>query len=258
MDNLWRDTLQALRFFSRLPLPALPGETDPHGLPDFARLVRVVPLVGLILGGLAGLLLIGAAALWPPLVASLIAVGAAIVITGAFHEDGLADTADSMGASTIERRLEIMKDSRIGTFGASALIIGIGLKVAALAGLLAAAGAGRTALALAAAGAVSRTAALGLAAHLKPARSDGAGFAGGSPPMESWTNACIVAALLSLLAWPAAGLVGVVAAGIAAAVLVIAAIRFADAHVGGQTGDIAGATQQVIEIAVLLAWLIFA
>ncbi|WP_204312911.1 adenosylcobinamide-GDP ribazoletransferase, partial [Stenotrophomonas maltophilia] len=66
--KLWRDTVQALRFFSRLPLPALPGEADPHGLPDFAELARVVPLVGLVLGGLAGLVLLPASLLWPPMI----------------------------------------------------------------------------------------------------------------------------------------------------------------------------------------------
>lgn len=260
MDNpaLWRDTIQALRFFSRLPIPALPGESDPHGLPDFARLVRVIPLAGLILGGLAGLVLIVAAALWPPLVAALVCVGAAILMTGAFHEDGLADTGDSMGGMTRERRLDIMKDSRIGTFGASALIVGIGLRVTAIAGLLAAAGAGKTALALAASGAVSRAASLILAVKLPPARVEGAAYATGAPTLDSWYQACLIAGGLSLLALPAGGFGGLVCALAVAAGLALAAMRFAERHVGGQTGDMAGATQQVVEIAVLLTLLIFA
>lgn len=256
--TLWRDTLKALRFFSRLPLPPLPGEADAHGPPDFSALARVVPLVGLVLGGLAGLALVPAALVWPPVIAALIAVGLGIVMTGAFHEDGLADTADSFGGMTPERRLEIMKDSRIGTFGAAALIIALSLKTAAIASLIADVGAGRTALALAAAGAVSRMAAIALVVYLPPARPDGAGQAVGAPSVDAWQTGCLLAAGLGFLAWPAAGFVGAVLGLAAAAGLASLALRFARAHVGGQTGDLAGAAQQSIEIALLLTWLIFA
>ena len=254
MDNpaLWRDTVLALRFYSRLPLPPLPGEENPHGLPDFASLVHVVPVAGLVLGGLAGGVLIAGSLLWPPVVAALLCVGAAIVMTGAFHEDGLADTADSFGGMTAERRLDIMRDSGIGTFGGSALVLSIALRVAAIGGLAASVGAGRTALALAATGALSRTAALGLAAHLPPARTEGAAYATGAPRKDHWYGACAVAAAMAVLALPAGGLAGTVFALVAAAVVTLLAIRFAEAHVGGQTGDLAGATQQAVEIAMLL------
>lgn len=257
MDNpaLWRDTIVALRFFSRLPLPPLPGEADPHGLPDFTRLVRVVPLAGLILGGLAGAVLILASLVWPPVVAVLVCVGAAIVMTGAFHEDGLADTADSFGGMTVERRLEIMKDSRVGTFGASALVIGIGLRVAAISALVASVGAGRTALVLAATGALSRAAALGVQVRLPPARIEGAAYATGQPREEDWFRALLLAAAIFLLTIPAGGLFGTVMGLVVTGGIVVLAIRFARSHVGGQTGDMTGATQQVIEIAVLLTLL---
>jgi adenosylcobinamide-GDP ribazoletransferase len=260
MDNpaLWRDTIRALRFFSRLPLPTLPGEQDAHAPPDLARLMPAVPLAGLVLGGLTGAVLIIAAWLWPPMVAAIICVLAAVIMTGAFHEDGLADTADSIGGHTVEQRLAIMKDSRIGTFGASALILSLGLRVTAIAGLVAAVGAGRTALALAATGAISRTAALILAAHLPPARASGAGHAAGMPTMDGWGRACLTAAALALLAWPAAGIGGVMAAVAVAAGVAVWAQHFAQRHVGGHTGDLAGATQQAVEIAVLLTLLIFA
>ncbi|QCI66613.1 adenosylcobinamide-GDP ribazoletransferase [Phreatobacter stygius] len=256
--KLWRDTVQALRFFSRLPLPALSGEADPHGLPDFAELARVVPLVGLVLGGMTGLVLLPASLVWPPMVAALVCVGAGVVMTGAFHEDGLADTADSLGGVTPERRLEIMKDSRIGTFGAAALIIGLLLKVTAIASLVGAAGAGRTALALAAAGAVSRMAAMALSYYLPAARPDGAASATGTPSPAAWQAGCLTALATGLLAWPAAGFTGVLLGLAAAAGLAGLAVRFARAHIGGHTGDVAGATQQCVEIAVLLVWLIFA
>ncbi len=259
MDNpaLWRDTIRALRFFSRLPLPPLPGEQDAHAAPDLARLMPAVPLAGLVLGGLAGVVLIVGASLWPAPVAAILCVAAAVIMTGAFHEDGLADTADSLGGRSVEKRLEIMKDSRIGTFGASALILSLGLRVAAVTGLLAAAGAGRTALALAATGAISRTAALILAAHLPAARAGGVAHAAGMPTMDGWGRACLIAAALALLVWPAAGFGGVIASIAVAAGVATLAERFALRHVGGQTGDLAGATQQAVEIAVLLTLLIF-
>lgn len=257
MDNpaLWRDTIVALRFFSRLPLPPLPGEADPHGLPDFTRLIRVVPLAGLVLGGLAGAVLILASALWPPIVAALVCVGAAIVMTGAFHEDGLADTADSFGGMTVERRLDIMKDSRIGTFGAAALIIGLGLRVAAIGALVTSVGAGRTALVLAATGALSRAAALGVQVRLPPARVEGAAYATGKPREDDWFKALLLAGAIFLLAIPAGGVFGTVMGLVVTGGVVTLAIRFARSHVGGQTGDLTGATQQVIEIATLLTLL---
>lgn len=257
--SLWRDTVAGLRFYSRLPLPPLKGEADPHGLPDFSRLARAVPMVGAVLGGLAGLVLVPAAWLWPPFIAALLAVGAAIWMTGAFHEDGLADTADGLGGgSTKERKLEIMKDSRIGTYGGAALIIGILLRVLAIAGLVQATGAGETALALVAAGAVSRTAALSLAVSLPPARSDGAAFAAGAPSLSTWRQARVMALVLGCLAIPAGGIAGLVVAGLAVVGVVAFMTSTARDHVGGQTGDIAGATQQACEVAILLALLIFA
>src|SRR4051812_16406568 len=113
------DIAHCLRFYSRLPVPALPWEQNAHALPDFRRLVRVLPVAGLILGILPALALACACGLsLGPWLAAALAVTTATVTTGAFHEDGLADTADSFGGSTRERRLEIMRDSRIGSFGA--------------------------------------------------------------------------------------------------------------------------------------------
>lgn len=257
-SSLWRDTIQALRFYSRLPLPVLPGETDPHGVPDFAVLARAVPLAGLVLGGLAGLVLVPAAMLLPALVAATLTIAVSIAMTGAFHEDGLADTADSFGGMTKDRRLDIMKDSRIGTFGGAALITMLMLKATTLASLVGQVGAGRTALALAAAGAVSRTAALTLAVALPPARDDGAAYATGAPTPESWDQARVIALVCGLLLWPAAGVAGTVTAILAAVGVAYGMVALARRHVGGYVGDMAGATQQLSEIAVLLAVLILA
>ncbi|QCK86685.1 adenosylcobinamide-GDP ribazoletransferase [Phreatobacter aquaticus] len=256
--SLWRDTIQSLRFYSRLPLPVLPGEDDPHRVPDFAVLARAVPMAGLVLGGLAGMILVPAALVLPALVAATLAVGCSIIMTGAFHEDGLADTADSFGGMTRDRRLDIMKDSRIGTFGGAALIIALMLKVTTLASLIPQVGIGGTALALAACGALSRTAALALAFYLPPARDDGAAYATGAPTPESWDQARFFALLTAPLLWPAGGVAGTVTAILVIVGVAFGMVALARRHVGGYVGDMAGATQQVSEIAVLMTLLILA
>jgi adenosylcobinamide-GDP ribazoletransferase len=257
--TLWRETVIALRFYSRLPLPPLEGEDAPHGLPDFSVISRAVPLAGGILGGIAGLVLVGAGWLLPPTVAALFCVAVAILSTGAFHEDGLADSADGLGGgSTRERKLEIMKDSRIGTYGASALILAILLRVVLIASLIVSAGIGPTALALVASGAVSRTMALHLAVTLPPARTEGAAFAAGRPSEEAWGQARAFALIIAMLAFPAGGILGLIAALAVGAAVTLAMTRIADQHLSGQTGDVAGATQQAVEVAILTMLLIFA
>jgi adenosylcobinamide-GDP ribazoletransferase len=131
------DVRMAIGFFTRLPLPStLLGPAD-HSAPDFSRAARAVPLAGLVVGLLAGLVLwLADLAGLSTLVAALLAVLAATILTGGLHEDGLADTADGLGAFGRARRLEIMRDSRIGTFGVIALIGAYGLKTALLAQLI--------------------------------------------------------------------------------------------------------------------------
>src|SRR5690349_9927140 len=113
MTGGWRavaaDLAHCVRFYSRLPVPALPFERDAHALPSFPRLVRVIPLGGLVIGVLPAALLGLALSLdLGPWLAAMIAVAALVMTTGALHEDGLADVADSFGGSTREKRLEIM------------------------------------------------------------------------------------------------------------------------------------------------------
>lgn len=252
------DVARCVRFFSRLPVPALPWERDIHALPDFPRIIRVLPLAGLLIGTIPALALACAhfLSLGPWLTATL-AVAAATLITGAFHEDGLADTADSFGGTTRERRLEIMRDSRIGSFGAAALFLALLLRIGALAGLIAAAGWKAGVLALLITAALSRTAGVMPLVFLEPARRDGAAHAVGQPPREAFWFAAGLAGLIAVLL----GLVGgLPASGIALAMALSGLtgwsfIRFSARHLGGQTGDIAGATQQVAEIAALLGLL---
>jgi cobalamin synthase len=141
-----------LAFFSRLPLSPTEGR--------FPRALRLAPLAGALLGVFSALPFL-LALHWgePPLVAALLGVAGAAALTGALHEDGLADVADGFGGgATRERKLEIMRDSRIGAYGATALMLSLGLRAACLAAL--ASSPGRAVLILAAAGAISRLACL--------------------------------------------------------------------------------------------------
>jgi hypothetical protein len=126
-----RDVLRALALLTRLPVPGADGDRT-------AASAWAWPFVGLIVGGLSGALAMAALLLGlPPPIAAGLALGAGIVITGALHEDGLADCADGFwGGHDAARRLEIMKDSRIGAYGVIAMILVIGLKWLALSALL--------------------------------------------------------------------------------------------------------------------------
>ena len=122
--------LCALQFLTRLPTPSLEGfEAD-----WIARSAPWYPVVGWIVGAISAGALLLASHLWLGLPAAAIALAVGFVVTGGFHEDGLADTADGLGGGqTPERRLEIMKDSRIGSYGVLALWGVLTIKVAALA-----------------------------------------------------------------------------------------------------------------------------
>ena len=153
------DLAGCLRFYSRLPVPPLPGEGDPHAVPDFRTLPRMLPLAGLVLGLPGALVMLAAWGLGlGPFLAATLALTAGVLVTGALHEDGLADVADGFGGgSTSVRRLEIMRDSRIGAYGGVALMLSLALRIGALATLLDRGG-HLAVLALVLAAALSRTA----------------------------------------------------------------------------------------------------
>jgi len=236
--------LSALQFLTRLPVPAL-ARFEPHWT---TRSARYFPLVGQIVGGLSALTLLGAAQLWPAWVAALLAIGVGVLITGAFHEDGLADTADGLGGGqTVERRLEIMKDSRVGTYGVLALILPLGLKVAVLASLPPV----TAACALLAAHGLGRAAAV-IAMRLTPYAV--AGEAGKWKPVPQGVHTgeaafAVVTSLwpLVLLPWTAG------AAGLAlGALFALALALLAKRLIGGHTGDVLGGVEQLFELGFLL------
>jgi adenosylcobinamide-GDP ribazoletransferase len=247
--NWKQDFLACLSFFSRLPLPQAPGASP------FPRPLRLAPLAGALLG-LASALPFVVALYWnePPLVAALLALAAAAMLSGGLHEDGLADVADGFGGGfSRERKLEIMRDSRIGAFGASALILSFGLRATALAAL--AATPGDAVAVLVAAGAASRLACLAPLLLLPPARSDGAGrMAAGLTPEEAKPTV-VLALAFSLLPWFAGfSFAATLAAPVLAGAAVWGLCQLARAQIGGQTGDVAGAAQQISEIAFLLVF----
>jgi adenosylcobinamide-GDP ribazoletransferase len=253
------DVAQCLRFYSRLPLPALPWEAEPHALPDFRRMAPVLPVASLVLGLPSALcLVLGLALGFGPWLSAGLAVAVATITTGAFHEDGLADTADGFGGGmTRERRLAIMKDSLIGSFGASALILAFALRIGTLA-TVAERIEPRAAAAVMIAAVVSRTAGLATLAYLPPARLEGASYAVGRPGRDKFRTAVAIAVLLIVLIGAATALpvLGLAFALILPGLCAFALSRLSWRLIGGQTGDVAGAIQQISEIAAMIGLLI--
>lgn len=232
------DLAEAFALLSRLPLPA---HTPRGGASAWAW-----PVAGAMLGLLAGLAGQAALALGlPPGAAAALTLATAALLTGALHEDGLADTADGLfGGRTPARRLEMMKDSRLGSYGALALILVTLLRWSALAAL---AEAGALLPGLVAAGALSRAPMAAIMAALPNARGAGLAHATGRPAARTALAAVLLALAIAALA--TGGATPVLA--LAATLPTLALARAAHSRIGGQTGDILGATQQLAEAAVL-------
>jgi adenosylcobinamide-GDP ribazoletransferase len=238
--------LIAVQFLTRIPTPRL--ERLP---PDWlARSGKYFPIVGALIGGLSALTLLGAHLVWRsgPLPA-LIALAVGLVLTGALHEDGLADTADGFGGGrSPEQRLAIMKDPRLGAYGALTLGFTLAIKAAALCALpvqLAAAG-------LVCAHVGARAAAVWTMSFL-PYAADPTASKVEAPhrALKTWELALTLAVALApilLLMRPAAGL----ACAGAAALTALLVARGSARRIGGHTGDVLGAVEQVYELVFLL------
>ncbi|WP_145103346.1 adenosylcobinamide-GDP ribazoletransferase [Cereibacter sediminicola] len=240
LSQRWADVLLALALLTRLPLRA-------RSLPDRgASAAWAWPLAGVAVGGLSALVAaLSLAAGLPATVAAALALAAQALVTGAMHEDGLADTADGLwGGWTRERRLEIMKDSRTGSYGVAALML-VGLvRWSALAAALESGSA-----VLVAAAVLSRVPMVVLMAWLPNARGAGLSQSLGRPDRRQARLAVLVALAVALLvSGPAALILGLAAASAALALGLVAR-----AKIGGQTGDILGASQQLSEAAVFVA-----
>lgn len=242
--------LCAVQFLTRLPTPHL-SRFQPEWI---SRSTRFYPLVGQIVGALCALAFLGAGSIWKPAIAGFLAVAVGIVCTGAFHEDGLADTADGLaGGQDRTRRLEIIEDSRLGTFGVLALLFVLSLKVLALAALPPLTGA----CALVAAHGLARASVVVTVASLPfngdPGRArhnpvaSGLSLSGG----VRWYE---IAIALALALWPLAFLpLPQILAGLSLGVaLALAPALAARRLIGGYTGDVLGATEQMFELGFIL------
>ena len=239
------DIAACVGFYTRLP--AARAGMDARA---FAETQWAAPVAGALVGLGVGVVAWLALALGlPASLAAAFALAAGIAVTGALHEDGLADTADGFGGGRDrDGKLAIMRDSRIGSYGVLALGLSLIARWAALAALAAASPAAAFAAAVAA-HAASRAALPALMAGLPPARPDG--LSAGIGRVDDAT-ARIAAALGLLLLLPG-GFAFAFVAAVLVALLAFLVARLALAQIGGQTGDVLGAAQQAGEIAVLAA-----
>lgn len=241
-----RDLVTAFMLLTRLPVWRL---ARPGDVPDVARCVWAFPVVGVVVNG------IGSLVYWlayrggiPPLLAAAWALAATVLITGGLHEDGLADTADGFGGGAApERKLDIMRDSRMGSYGALALVLSMTIRAAAIAALNQP---GVVSSAMIAAGISGRGGMLLLLLMLKPARPDGLGASlrRSRPSLVALGVGLTVAA--SLLWLPTKPAVEALVLALGCTLLLA---KLAHGQIGGYTGDVLGACEVAIECVVLTA-----
>lgn len=239
--------LYAMQFLTRVPAPAWVG----HDTERLDRSVRYFPLVGAGVGLACGLVWMGLGAFLPAFAAAVFAVLTGVLLTGAFHEDGLADTWDGIGGgATRDTALEIMRDSRVGTYGGVALVFSLLARISLLAALEPVTGL----IALVSAHAIGRTLVCGVVRFGHYARDDGLAkpVADRLQPGEWLLALAIGTGFAALSGGP--GLLGLVIAGGMAWLMA----RLLTRKLGGYTGDGLGAIEQIGEITVLMviaAWL---
>jgi adenosylcobinamide-GDP ribazoletransferase len=243
MNDWLEDLRTAVAFLTRLPMPHPAGPMPQN----FARAHRLFPVIGAAIGGVVGLVCLGLRAIGlPDLAAAALAPGASALLTGALHEDGLADVADGFGGGRdTAAKLEIMRDSRLGTYGALMLMVSFVAKVSALAALPDA----FVVQGLIAAHALARGVLPFMAMNLPYARKDGLAANAGPPDFATAATAGGLALVIALvvLPWRDAFGAALVAAGCAAGMGWLARRQ-----IGGQTGDVLGGAEQLGETAILL------
>jgi adenosylcobinamide-GDP ribazoletransferase len=232
----------ALRFLTRLP-----GGAHPSDAAGLAVAVPWFPVIGALVGGAVGASYVGLLAVGvPALTAAMVAMGFSALLTGGFHEDGFADSLDALGGGADpERRLEILKDSRHGTFGVLGLVVLTMVKASALATLTGSA----AVAAVVAAGAMGRGGALGLMGWAPPARGEGLGasYLSAVSRQDVVIGLCVALVVGGLTLGP-----GVLAAAALVALGALAVAVWAQRNIGGISGDLLGAAEQVGECAVLV------
>jgi adenosylcobinamide-GDP ribazoletransferase len=247
----WAQDLQtATLFLTRIPMRS--AETRPL---DFTRAARAFPVVGALIGAASAMVAVLCHGLgMGGLLSATFGIGTAIALTGALHEDGLADTADGFwGATSKEEKLRIMRDSRIGTFGVLAVVFSVLIRIAAVdeiteAGVIAALAG------LISAEAISRHAMSALMATTDAARDDGLAVMAGKPAGDTLRTSLLITLAIGVPGlWLAGGVTGIALAG-GLALLAFMGIRdLGRRFIGGQSGDVCGAMQQAVACAVLTA-----
>ncbi len=242
MIRLGQDLSSGLGLLTRIPVPRT---AQPHRMSSSAWLW---PLIGALLGLLAAIsaMLLLLVAL-PPILCAILIVALLLSVTGALHEDGLADCADGLpNGNTAQERIRIMRDSRIGAFGTLALLLAVSLRIACLEALLATP---HAMAALMIAGAVSRGAVVIVMGVMPPAAQDGLSSESGQPT----ATGCIIASGIALgtvlwlsgLSW--------LPALLATTTAVAGFCLYVRRQIGGQTGDVLGAVQVIAELTCLLS-----
>jgi adenosylcobinamide-GDP ribazoletransferase len=250
--NFGEELLMGVRFYSRLPTG-----NAPHQRPNLNRMALTLPLTSVVIGVIpVAVLLILEWLGTPTFFAAAIAVGAMVIVTGAMSEDALADAADGLfGGPTIERRLEIMKDSRHGTYGVCAIALLLAARIAAVGSITSPLEAGALLLT---APLIARSGALWLSVALPPARSGGAAASAGQVSQRTFFISLGVVAVISFAtAGFAVGILGLAGAFVVVALVAWGWTTLCRRLIGGQTGDLIGALQALLEIAALTVFMIF-
>ncbi len=242
----------ALQFMTRLPGLDRAGWTRDRELAS----VGFYPAAGAVIGAIAGIAYWLASLMFPPVLSALVAVAAAIMVTGALHEDGLADVCDGVGGGqTRDKALAIMKDSRIGAYGVLGLMLFVGAKVVALSGLPAEI----AIMALLGGHASSRAAIVAILATASYVRPEGgaASMVAEKPSSQSWAVTGVTLALVAAACLLVMPLSAVLCGFAGAAILASLMRRVFMRKLGGYTGDCLGAAQQAGELGFYLgiaAW----
>ncbi len=244
MNRRGLELIAAFGLLSRLPVWRLaPNETHV----DFAASVWAYPVAGAIIGALGGGAYWAASLIgFAPHIAAIWALATLLLITGALHEDGLADTADGLGGGrTASRKLEIMRDSRIGSYGALALMLAIAARTLTIGAIAAPS---HVMAALITAGAFSRAAMIVVLISAAPARKDGMASGLISIPFSAALAGLALPVLIATLLLPTGRALALSAI---TAVIALAFARLATRQIGGHTGDVLGATALVTECVLL-------
>lgn len=245
MEKLIENFALTLAFFSRIPLPASLGQRINHDA-KISEAAAFFPVAGLIISLPIALMWFIASSYLPASIAAGLAIGFSLLITGGLHEDGFADCADGLGAtSNRERALEIMRDSRIGTYGSLALILSIGLRWTALASLGPISGV--LAIIICNVGARSTmTIAMNFSKYARP---DGLGKQANTIRQSDFIMANLIAFIIAICCGWIWGILALCFAYLAALMF----LKRLEHRLGGYTGDGLGAMEQIAEITILIS-----